>query len=243
MQIPKINTEKLRVSIKEMVDIVPTRSMYEIMLRSVDVAMDDLVAAREEIVSEDPKVEAWDRKFEEFGIREAFYYKAFLEEEDNITEAPLFEGKYEGLGFSSSPSWPDIETPWRLANDLATIAVKAGKKQDYLDALEANYKKQIASFWDEANKLLSAERDKYEAEAIDEEVQPGRRFGAWPIIIGAAAAFGLFSAAAGYTAAKKDVPGDFIEKGSMEAYKEQAKNVGAGIAIGIGLMLLFARRR
>jgi hypothetical protein len=251
MNVPSIKTKKLREDTKELVDIAPTRGMYAIVLRSIDKAMDDLVAARDEVSSKKSDVKAllknWDDAFQAFGEREAYYYKAFLESEDReIVDEPLFEGDYSGFDFKDAPKWPDIETPWRLANELSTIALASNEDEDYLEDLDRRFRHSIESFWGEANKLSLAEKDKFAAQASEEADAPegnGRVYGFLPVLaLGAVALVGVFGAAAGYATAKKGESGDYMGTNSGEEHLSKTKDMGFGFAVGVAVAALVMLR-
>lgn len=252
MKVPSFKTEKIREDIWDLAEIAPTRGMYEIILRSIDKAMDELVAVREEISTELPVVrkalKAWDTAFENFGEREAYYYKAFLESEDrSVVDAPIFKGEYEGFRFDPKPNWPDIETPWRLANELSTISIAAGADQPFLDDLEDRFKDIIADFWGQANVMIVEKKRIYEQQAAAESEPAtegeGKVFGFWPLVaIGAVALVGAFGAAAGYTAAQGNAPEEYVEKSPVEKHMKTAKHVGIGVLIGIALAVVLMLR-
>jgi len=252
MQIPSFKTKKIREDIFELVEIAPTRGMYEIILRSIDEAMDELLLVREEIPAKNPKVKkalkAWDEHFQNFGEREAYYYESFLNGEDrSIVDAPLFKGEYDGFDFAPEPDWPDIETPWRLANELSTAAVAAGADQDVLDDLERRFKNVISDFWLKANAMIVEKKSEYELQAAgetqDAQEGEGKVFGFWPVVaIGAVALVGAFGAAAGYTAANSDAPNEYVEKSPWEKHVKTAKTVGIGVLVGIALAVVLMLR-
>jgi hypothetical protein len=134
MRYPNFKTEKIRKDIFGLIDQAPFREMYGIVLKSIDYAMNDLVDVREDIPDTDASrkaLEEYDKHFTSFGEREAYYYQAFLDAEDrSVVDAPLFKGDYTGFEFDG-PGWPDIETPWRLANELSKAAAQAGMGQDF----------------------------------------------------------------------------------------------------------------
>jgi hypothetical protein len=252
-KVPTINAKKLREDIEGLADLAPTRGMYKIILKSIDDAMDELVELREEVPSDDARVRGmlrrWDDAFREFGEREAYYYQAFLESDDRtVVDAPLFEGKYRDFDFSFVPDWPDIETPWRLANELSTAAVAADMDQDYLDDLKRRFEIIIATFWDSANKQIESQKKAFESAAEEEEAQETgdgqpRVYGWWPVVaVAATALVGAFGAASGYTAAKRDEAGEYVDMTPRDQYIKTAKKVGVGIAIGVIVALLLMLR-
>lgn len=252
LKIPSFKTKKIREDIFKLVDMAPTRGMYEIVLRSIDVAMNELVDLREEIVSDDDDMKdvlkEWDTAFTQFGEREAYYYQAFLEADNRVTvDAPLFEGEYDEFEFDPEPDWPDIETPWRLANELATMFAVVGAKQEDLDDLERRFKEIISGFWADANALITEQKAAFEQQAAAESEGAaegeGRVYGFWPLVaVGAVALVGIFGAAAGYTAANSGEPEQYVEKSPMEKHLKVAKTVGIGVLIGIAIALVFMLR-
>jgi len=229
--------------------------MYGIALESIDRAMNELADIREEIPTDDNTVrkmlKAWDKAFTQFGEREAFYYEAFMNGEDRgVVDAPLFSGNYEDFDFSPVPTWPDIETPWRLANELSTAAALAGANQGFLNDLEERFKAVITSFWENANAMIVKEKAVFEAQAANEpdesdesDESDGRVFGFWPLIaIGAVSLVGAFGAAAGYSAGQSGKPDEYVEKTPLQKHMKTAKTVGVGVLIGVGLAVVLMLR-
>jgi len=253
MKVPNFKPEKIREDIFELVDMAPTRSMYGIVLKSIDHAMTDLVDIREDIPknkSNRAVLDGYDKHFESFGEREAYYYQAFMDAEDRkVVDAPLFKGKYDSFDFEG-PEWPDIETPWRMANELANAAALAGMGQDFQDELTQRFKNTITEFWSEASRMIDAEKKLAEEQIETEETvsgsTDGRRYGFWPVIaLGGAALVGLFGAAAGYSTAKGGDPGEYVETSFWGKNKAAAKNMGLGFAFGVAaaaLIILRVRR-
>ena len=256
MQVPNFKPEKIREDIIELVDIAPTRSMYGIVLRSIDHAMTDLDDARQDIPEKKSNREVlkkYDKHFAGFGEREAYYYQAFIDAEDRkIVDAPLFKGKYEGFEFDG-PAWPDIETPWRMANELANAAALAGMGQDFQDELTQRFKNSITEFWTEANRLIVEEKRLAEEQPDAAPVQPmkssgngGRRYGFWPLLaLGGAALAGVFGTAAAYSSSKASDPGEYVDTTWWGKNKSAAKSLGLGFSIGVAaaaLIILRVRR-
>jgi len=248
MKVPSINFKTLKNDIKELIDTFPTRDMYKIALNGIDEAMKDLVDIREEMDNGGSKIkkmlENWDKAFTAFGEREAYYYKAFIDSNDRkVVDAPLFDGDYSEFDFESPPTNPDIETPWRLANDVVMIAIEKGEDEGYVTALANRFKNGVARFWDEVNRLLIIEKEKFEQIAQDED--EGRKYGFLPVLaVTAVAAVGLLGAAIGYSRAKEERAGDYIDTDEVEKYKTKAKYIGLGLVFGLGLGLLWwARKR
>jgi hypothetical protein len=252
MKVPSFKTEKIRDDIFELVEIAPTRAMYEVVLKSIDHAMDDLSAVREEIPSTKANkisLKAYDDHFAKFGEREAYYYQAFLEAEDrSIVDAPLFAGDYDNFGFSG-PGWPDIETPWRMANELSGAAVLAGEGQDFLEDLERRFKNVITEFWDEANRQITLQKEQVEQDGGEGEVGQsneggGRRYGFWPLIaVGAAALVGALGTASVYAKTKGKSSEGYVDMTWWGKNKAAAKNIGLGVVVGLGVAALLILRR
>ncbi len=251
MQVPSFKTKKIRKDIFELVDMAPTRGMYKIVMLSIDQAMDELLVVRERIP--DPAkvrkmLDAWDKVFLEFGEREAFYYQAFLESDNrSAVDDPLFDGDYDEFDFDPTPTWPDIETPWRLANELSTAAVVAGADQDFLHELEHRFKDIISNFWEGANALIVKQKAEFEKQAANEPQEEssdeGRVFGFWPLVaVGAVALVGVFGAAAGYSASKGSDPDQYVEQSPFDKHLKKAKTVGLGVLIGIALAVVLMLR-
>lgn len=256
MKVPSFKSKKIREDIFEVVEQAPTRKMYDAVMRSIDGAMERLAFIREGIpqgANVKDMLAKWDKAFSAFGEREAYYYQAIVEEGDrSVVDEPLFEADYSSFEFSKNPKWPDIETPWRLANDLSTAAIVAGADQVFLDNLEAQFKDVISSFWADANELINVQKQEAEMLAaqggdgldVDEDWKAdGRVYSFIPIIIvGAAALAAGLGIAAGYTAAHKTDPGEYVESKSLDKHLKTAKTVGVGVAIGVVLALLFMLR-
>jgi len=252
MRVPSFKTQKIREDIFGLVELAPTRSMYEIVLASIDYAMEDLRDVREDIPetkANQAQLKGYDEHYAAFGEREAYYAQAFIDAEDrSVVDAPLFDGDYSGFEFDG-PSWPDIETPWRMANELATAAVLGGLDQDFLDELEQRFKNAITEFWAEANLRANAKKEQAEAEveaSKSSEEDEGRRYGFWPAVaLGAVALVGAFGAAAGYSAAKGGQPGEYVDNSWWGRHKKTAQNLGLGFAVGVAaatLLILRVRR-
>lgn len=252
MKVPSFKTEEIREDIFELVEIAPTRAMYEAVLKSIDHAMDDLASVREEVSSTKANkdtLKAYDDHFAKFGEREAYYYQAFLEADDrSVVDAPLFEGDYEAFDFGG-PDWPDIETPWRMANELSAAAVMGGESQEFLKDLERRFKSVITEFWSEANRLISAQKEQVELEGVDDSAGQsneggGRRYGFWPLIaVGAAALVGALGTASVYAKTKGESPEDYVSMTWWGRNKKAAKNVGLGVVVGLGVAALLVLRR
>lgn len=250
-KVPYIKVKKLRKRIKELADMAPTRGMYRIIFRAINDAMDELVEVREQIITTEPAVSkmlrSWDVAFQKFGEREAYYYQAFLESEDRSSvDKALFEGKYQGFDFEDVPKYPDIETPFRLANDLATAALGNGADQEDLDDLGDRFEEVIRTFWESANRKIVEQKEVYEVmEAGQSSSAEGtpRVYGWWPLVaIGATALVGAFGAAAGYTHAQKQASSEYVGEKPQDQYIETAKKVGVGIAVGVVLAVLLILR-
>ena len=172
MRFPNFKTKKIREDIFGLIDQAPFREMYEIVLKSIDYAMNDLIDVREDIPETNASrkaLEEYDKHFTAFGEREAYYYQAFLDAEDrSVVDAPLFKGEYGGFEFDG-PGWPDIETPWRLANELSKAAAQAGMGQDFLDELSQRFQNTITEFWTEATRLIEKQKLLAEEEAAGSE--------------------------------------------------------------------------
>lgn len=250
IKVPSFKTKKIREDIFELVEHAPTREMYDTIMRAIDTSMDELVEIRSSITSNgnSKALKLWDDAFKNFGEREAFYYQAFVEGEDrSVVDAPLFEGNYKGFDFDKKPKWPDIETPWRLANELSTIMAASGATKEDFSNLEERFRYVISTFWSEANSLISSQKEKYESMMEEGEKGEGvpRVYGFWPIVLvgaGVAAVVGALGAAAGYSAGKGKTPEDYIQSTSLEKHMQTAKTIGVGIAIGVVLALLFILR-
>lgn len=252
MRVPSFKTKKIGKDIQKMIDMAPTRGMYKIVLQSLDAGMDELVELRQAIPSDDETIqeilEAWDTAFTQFGEREASYFAAFMESESReVVDAPLFDADYDGFDFDPEPDWPDIETPWRLANELSTAAALAGADQDFLDGIEARFRSLITSFWERANALIVIERTEFEEQVASESHAPqegaGRGYGFLPLLaVGAVALVGALGMAAGYSASQSASSDQYVESTPLEKHMKLAKTVGIGVLIGVAVAVLLILR-
>lgn len=232
MTIPQIDIEKTHQAILEMAAIIPSRKMFEAILRSMDVMMDDIVAAREVIVSEKAAVknflEKWDATFESFGTREAMYYQRITQADSDedlkaFAYQPLLEGKYSDE--DDPPDWPDVETPWRLMNSLSLIAALDGKKASYFKKLEERWMDNFARFWATCAILLNkaAKAPKALVETISLE-GPGSGPDEDP---------SLYEQASAKARETMQSVSDFFSGKTVEEAKKSAKHVGIGLGIGL----------
>jgi hypothetical protein len=252
MKVPSFKTEKLREDIFALADVAPTRDMYKLILVSIDSAMDELVQLRSTISTSKDSVRSalrsWDLAFQNFGEREAFYYDAFLNSKDRIVvDKPLFKADYSEFEFASVPGWADIETPWRLANDLATIAVAAGADQDSMTGIGKKFEQIVQDFWLEANARVVKVKAVYEKLVLNESPNPmkdgGLVMGFWPIVaVGAVALVGAMGTATLYTVANSSTPEKYVEEKPWEKHLKTAKSVGIGVVIGVTLAVILMLR-
>lgn len=249
MKVPCIKTKKLRKNIKELADMAPTRGMYRIILKAIDDAMDELIVIRERIPEDDESViemlESWDLEFANFGEREAYYFQEFLESEDRSElDQALFFGKYDGFEFDNPPKSPDIETPFRLANDLISAALVTGADQDELDELGDSFENIIRVFWSSANERILDQKEIY-AKRTPPPSAGGtpRIYGWWPLVaIGATALVGAFGAAAGYSKAQEAKAPEYVGETPQSQYVATAKKVGIGMLVGATVAVLLILR-
>ncbi len=194
IKFPKFKTKNIRDDIWEMVELAPIREMYGIVLDSIDQTMKGLVLLREEIPENKATrslLKKYDKQFTAFGEREARYYNEFVYAEGRSeVDEPLFKGDYSDYDFVDPPSWPDIETPWRLANMLSRASAAAGMDQDSLNELAVVFNVEIRQFWLKADELIGEEIQWFESalEAEDQEDSEstgnGRVYGVWSAIAG-----------------------------------------------------------
>lgn len=232
MLIPQIDVQKTRQAIMEMAMVIPSRKMFETILRSIDVMMDDIVAAREEIISNKSSIknalEKWDEVFESFGTREARYYQQITEAMDDetlekVAYQPLLEGDYSDE--KDSPDWPDVETPWRLMNSLALIAAESGKGKTYFEGLKGRWMDNFARFWSTSAIILS--QAAHEPKALVETVSlegPGGSPDEEP---------SLYDQAAEKARGVMESVTDFFTGKTVEETKKAAKHVGIGLGVGL----------
>ncbi len=214
----------------DIVETIPSKKMFEIVLRSVDLMMDDIVAARNELSGDRVKGELaeWDKFFEAFGMREAVYYQQIKDVDEAtlsyVAFGPLFLGEYPNdIGLLDIPTWPDIETPWRLMNSLALIGVRAGKKGAYFDGLKSRWMDNFKRYFKSAAIVLSKQ------EEISSEP---REF----LLAGTGYEDpSLYDQAAAKARSVVDDVGDFFSEKTAAEAKKVAKT--AGISFGVGLAI------
>jgi hypothetical protein len=234
MIIPQIDIPKTRQAIVEMARTIPSRKMFEIILRSIDVMMDDIVGARNEIVTDKPEVhqalEKWDQSFQSFGEREALYYKNISEATDDamleiVAAKPLLKGEYPD-GSGEVPEWADVETPWRLMNSLSLIAAAAGKKRAYFTNLEERWMDNFGRFWMTSAISLSRQA-RLESHALVQTIAfegPGS---------GSPPESSLYDQAAAKAKGTMETVSDFFSGKTVEEAKKGAKQVGIGLGVGL----------
>lgn len=233
MLIPQIDIQKTHQAIMEMAMVIPSRKMFETILRSIDVMMDDIVEAREEISSEKSDVkkalQKWDETFESFGMREAMYYKRITEAMDDetlekVAYRPLLEGKYTDE--ENPPKWADVETPWRLMNSLALIAAESGKKKTYFEGLRGRWMDNFARFWTTSAIILNqAAREPQALVGTISFEGPGSE----PPEEDPS----LYEQAAAKARSTMDGVSDFFTGKTVEETKKAAKHVGIGLGVGM----------
>jgi len=247
MKVPEFKYKKLRDDVRTLVDKAPYRVVYEIVLDVINRAMDELLEIRQTIPeNEDNRttLKEYDRHYSEFGERDVQYYQSFLDAEDrSAVDKPLFDGDYSGYAFEG-PGWPDIETPWRLANELATAAAEGGASQGELDEIGDSFRGIAKDFWTESVQKLLLTKNKIEGQTgeADPNLGPARRYGFWPVVVGAV---GALSAAAGYAASRSDDPGSYVGSApptQLDKTKATAKNVGIGFVVGAAAATLLILR-
>ncbi len=232
MIIPQIDVFKTRLAIIEMASVIPSGKMFNTILQSIDLMMDDIVDAREKIDSDKDHVKMalkkWDRVFEDFGTREAVYYERITqaEDEDALRQAayqPLLEGEYNGL--ENQPDWPDVETPWRLMNSLALIAAESGKGESYFKELEDRWMENFARFWVTCAIVLGQAASKTFLSLQSANLEgPGSS---------PQDEASLYDQAADKARSMVDSVSDFFSGKTLEETKKTAKHVGIGLGIGL----------
>lgn len=235
VKIPQIDIQKTHQAITDMAMVIPSRKMFEIILHSIDVMMDDIVEAREAIISDKPKVhqllEQWDQAFESFGEREALYYGLISETPtdqalDLGASKPLLKGKYPN-DFGEVPEWPDVETPWRLMNSLALIAAEAGKKKAYFDKLEERWMDNFGRFWMTATISLRKQA-KLASSMLPKTIAFEGPGGSPP-----PPEPSLYDQAAAKANGMMETVSDFFSGKTVEEAKKGAKHVGIGLGVGL----------
>lgn len=244
--IPQIDIEKVHGAIVQIASMSPSRKMFQILLQSVDLMMDDLVEARESLsgssVAVDNALEKWDTAFMEFGVREA-WYSNILETSQDPDEIklkvgdPLLRGRFPS-GTPHPPNWPDLETPWRLMNDIAGTAAMAGKSQSFLDDLEGRWKDNFSRYWKTNALRLSMHAKNIEGDGgVAAPEGEGMTFSA--TLGGEAQNYRQAAESSASFAQKAD---DFFSRENWEKFKTKAKSVGIGMVVGAALAILIVVR-
>jgi len=118
---------------------------------------------------------AWVRDLDAFWDRFRWYVEASeagedADEVEELVTPGLFEGEYDKMELEDGPSWPDIQTPWRLFNRLA----RSGSESAVSTATDAAFEEVLEGFWNDvasnlADELAGRDEANVEAEkAIDE---------------------------------------------------------------------------
>jgi hypothetical protein len=250
VSIPQVDIEKMHGAVTQIASNSPSKKMFEILLKSVDLTMDNIIEARESLSGTSPAVDAalkkWDKAFEEFGIREAWYANALdtSEDPDDIKERlanPLLRGRFPA-GTPHPPTWPDLETPWRLMNDIATVGAMAHKPQSFFDNLEDLWRSNFSSYW-KTNALRLAmhakklERGGDEGAEMEAAMVSGVSFSSTPFEDARA-----YRDAAESSASFAQKTDEFFSRENWEKIKKGAKHVGIGMAVGVALTILLVVR-
>jgi len=246
--VPQIDIEKTRGAIVQTASHMPSRKMFAILMRSSDLMLDDMVEARDSLqdAPESLKVDLanWDAAFAAYGERDAWYANALMEggELKRDVENPMLLGQYPSEA-PSPPNWPDVETPWRLMNELAIIGAKAKRGQEFFDALEGRWKSNFERYW-KSNSMLMAMQAKKLEEGGDEGLSFSSTGDEEPGLLESVRLRAQgYQDAADSSASFAQKADSFFSKERWEEFKKSAKKVGIGIAVGALLTLLLVARR
>ena len=185
-----------------------TDTVFQILAEKVDAAqLPDAIQLSE-----------WAEKLEQYGQRHEWYIEA-IEGADDPTDSeewvipPFFEGAY-GEDFETSPSWPDVQTSWRLANEVVRIADADG---DYSALTKEDLEELVREFWLSVEQTLIA------------NTQGGEDTDANLI------------AATEDAKKKSDEPGDFVSMQPVHPVQKSASV--APLLLGLGALMLVARSK
>jgi len=138
LEIPHVDIDGTRDAIIEIYDHAPYEDTLGYILAAAVKLCSSIESCREQWRKCDRWAaelsEAWDEAYAEFKGRLDEYIAAFQGAEDvGDLQAyildPMFDGAYPtDMDLENVPTWPDIETPWRLMNDLVTIVFNAHRK-------------------------------------------------------------------------------------------------------------------
>jgi len=121
---------------------------------------------------------SWEDDFERFRDRYRWYVEASEagegpDEVEALVGPPFFDGEYDEGDFESPPSWPDIQTLWRLLNRL----IKSGDTASDLSHASAGELQELVSdYWQKiasnlTDELAGGEDVDAEAEKAIEEAK------------------------------------------------------------------------
>lgn len=215
----RINAKKLRLAMDDMVEKIPTRSMYDTVLTGMADVYDALELAKGE-----KNLADFEKKLANARVRLAWYqnYVATGEDREAIHLA-LFHDDSSKTPFKVERS--DAETPWHLINELSRHV-----------NLDANAF--VKTFWENTSTRLSA---------FAQEGPEGRRFGFWPIVARTAptAARALWPVAAGALVGASAYSATQAEKSEtyLESAQKYAGSFGVGLAFGAAAALLLIASR
>lgn len=90
----------------------------------------------------------WAEKLEQYGQRHEWYIEAIENADDpndseELVIPSFFEGDY-GSDFEVHPKWPDVQTPWRLANEASRLEDADG---DYTALTKEDLEELVREFW------------------------------------------------------------------------------------------------
>jgi hypothetical protein len=185
-----------------------TDAVFQILAEKVDAA--DL--------PESNALTDWAEKLEDYGERHEWYIEAIENGDDpndseELVIPSFFEGDY-GDDFEKHPTWPDVQTPWRLANEVMRLPDAEG---EYTALTQEDLEDLVREFWQSVEQALiandpgSADVSKKIAAAVEDAKK------------------------------KSEETSDFI---SMRPVRPESKGASvAPLLLGLGALMLVARSK
>ena len=167
---------------------------------------------------------AWVSDLDTFWDRFRWYVEASeagedADEVEALVTPGLFDGEYDKMELENGPSWPDIQTPWRLFNRL----VRSGSESGAAISTGAAFEEILEGFWNDvasnlADELAGGEETNVEAEKAIGEAKKN----------------------------STDFPPDVVSMADPSSPHDDDGDDGRSIApllLGIGAILLIANKR
>ncbi len=229
VEIPHVDVERASGDLRKLYEMAPYPETILSIVAGLEAYMKKVIWAREKIEIYEPQLskelEAWNLAFLDFALRIPEYKAAAdgaadAEDLQKYAYDPLFKGIYpEDMTLEGAPEWPDIETPWRLMNDLSVMAGEV-VPQEVHDEVKEDYDEVIVTF------LTTTAKDLGEW-AKDPELPKGVR--------------DIYDEASGYVGGLTDDVEKYVEKKTKEKVTAAVKK-GLLIA-GVGVVALLAISR